>query len=218
MKILLAEDDSMLGRTIKNALESENNVVDLVTDGEMCEIALSTSQFEILLLDINLPIKSGLEVLKTLRKKKNPIPVLILTARDSVMQKIEGLDLGADDYLVKPFDLDELMARIRSLTRRSKGISSAILSHKNITIDPAAHKVTKDGKIVEDLSPKEFIILKILLENSGKVKSRAHLEELLYSWDDSVESNAVEVYIHHLRKKLGTSLIKTIRGVGYVIE
>ncbi len=218
MKILLAEDDSMLGKTIKNALESENNVVDLVTDGEMCEIALSTSQFEILLLDINLPIKSGLEVLKSLRAKKNSIPILILTARDSVMQKIEGLDLGADDYLVKPFDLDELMARIRSLTRRSKGISSAIISHKNITLDPAAHKVTKDGVAVEDLSPKEFIILKILLENARKVKSRAHLEELLYSWDDSVESNAVEVYIHHLRKKLGASLIKTIRGVGYVIE
>lgn len=218
MKILLAEDDQMLGKAIKNALEAENNVVDLVTDGEMCEIALKTSQFEILLLDINLPVKSGLEVLKTMRAKKNHTPVLILTARGSVLQKIEGLDLGADDYMVKPFDLDEFMARIRSLIRRSKGISSAIIQHKNITLDPASHKVDLDGKTVIDLSPKEFIILKILLESAGKVKSRQYLEEMLYSWDDSVESNAVEVYIHHLRKKLGNSAIKTIRGVGYVIE
>ncbi len=218
MKILLAEDDAMLGKAIKNALEAENNIVDLVTDGEMCELALTTSKFEILLLDINLPVKSGLEVLKSIRAKKNHTPVLILTARGSVLQKIEGLDLGADDYLVKPFDLDELMARIRSLTRRSKGISTAIISHKNLTLDAASHKVTQDGVAVEDLSPKEFLILKILLESVGKVKSRSYLEELLYSWDNSVESNAVEVYIHHLRKKLGSNLIKTIRGVGYVIE
>lgn len=218
MKILLAEDDQMLGKVIKSALEADNNVVDWVLDGEMCEIALATSKFEIVLLDINLPMKSGLEVLKNLRLKKNYTPVLILTSRGSVLQKIEGLDLGADDYMTKPFDLDELTARIRSLTRRSRGMGEVVLTHKNIILDPQSHKVTIGEKKVDDLSPKEFLTLKILLENVGKVKSRQYLEDLLYSWDNGVESNAVEVYIHHLRKKLGNSLIKTIRGVGYVIE
>ncbi|NBV05620.1 MAG: DNA-binding response regulator [Proteobacteria bacterium] len=217
MRIILLEDDSMLGKAIKNALEQENHVVDWVMDYESCEAALKTTQFEILLLDINLPKKSGLDILKKLRLQKNSMPILILTARDSVLQKIEGLDLGADDYLSKPFDLEELFARIRSLVRRSKGIATAILTYKNIELNPANSTVTRNGNRI-DLSPKEFMILKFLLENIDKTISKSRLEELLYSWDDSIESNTVEVHIHHLRKKLEKNLIKTVRGFGYTIE
>lgn len=217
MRILLTEDDQMLGKAIKDALENENNIVDWVIDGEMCEAALSTTNFEILLLDLNLPKKSGLEVLRNIRLKKNLIPVLILTAKDAVSQKITGLDMGADDYLVKPFDLDELLARIRSLVRRSKGIANSVLNYQDLELDSIARQLTKDGVKI-DLSPKEFAILQLLLENIGKAVSKKSLEELLYSWDDSIESNTIEVNIHHLRKKLGTNLIKTIWGVGYKLE
>jgi two-component system, OmpR family, response regulator QseB len=217
MRILLVEDDFMLAKTIKNALEDNGDVIDAVTDCEDCEAALATTKFEIVILDINLPKKSGLEILRSMRLKHDYTPVLMLTARDSVAQKIEGLNSGADDYLAKPFDLEELLARIRSLVRRSKGIASATLIFQNIELDPHKHTIHRDGEKV-DLTPKEFTLLKLLLENVDKVISRTRLEELLYSWDDSLESNALEVYIHHLRKKLGTELIKTIRGVGYIIE
>lgn len=217
MRILLLEDDLMLGKAIKNALESCNYVADWVTNFEDCEAALKTTNFEIVLLDINLPQRSGLDILKNLRLAKNPIPVLILTARDSVAQKIEGLDLGADDYLPKPFHIDELFARIRSLARRSKGVASSLLQHGDITLNTLNYSVVAGSKKIE-LPPKEFTILKFLLENIDKVVSRARLEELLYSWDNSVESNAVEVHIHHLRKKFGKDLIKTVRGFGYIIE
>lgn len=217
MRILLVEDDKMLGKAIKDALESENNVVDLVLDADSCEAALKTTDFEIVILDVNLPDKSGLEVLKTLRLKKNSVPVLLLTARSALSQKIEGLDLGADDYLTKPFDLEELFARIRSIARRSKGIASAVISHGNIELNSTSHLVTKDKNPI-DLSPKEFSILKLLLENLHKVVSKSRLEDLLYSWDDSIESNVIEVYIHHLRKKLGQDFIKTVRGIGYKIS
>ncbi len=217
MRILLLEDDLMLGKAIKNALESSNYVADWVTTFEDCEAALKTTNFEIVLLDINLPQGSGLDILKKLRLAKSPIPVLILTARDSVAQKIEGLDLGADDYLSKPFDIEELFARIRSLVRRSKGIATTVLQCRDIELNPANFTVSKLGEKIE-VSPKEFMILKFLMENLGKVISRPRLEELLYSWDNSVESNAVEVHIHHLRKKLGKDFIKTSRGFGYVIE
>jgi two-component system response regulator QseB len=217
MRILLVEDDFMLAKTIKNALEDEANVVDAVTDCEDCETALATTKFEVVILDINFPKKSGLEILKSMRLRKDFTPVLILTARDSVAQKIEGLNLGADDYLAKPFDLEELLARLRSLVRRSKGIASATLVCKNIELNPLNHTIYRDGEKI-DLTPKEFALLKLLLENADKVISRSRLEELLYSWDDSLESNALEVYIHFLRKKLGSDLIKTIRGAGYIIE
>lgn len=207
----------MLGKAIKNALESENHVTDWVTNFDDCESALKTTKFEILLLDINLPEKSGLDILKSLRLRKDPLPVLILTARDSVQQKIEGLDLGADDYLPKPFALEELFARMRALVRRSRGVTTAKLRYKNIELNTTNSFVSCDDRRVE-ISPKEFMILKFLLENIDKTISRFRLEELLYSWDDSVESNAVEVHIHHLRKKLGKDLIKTIRGFGYIIE
>jgi two-component system response regulator QseB len=217
MRVLLVEDDQMLGKAVKNVLEINSYVVDLVDDAESCETALKTTNFDMILLDINLPDKSGLEILRSLRSKKNLTPVLILTARDLVTQRIEGLDLGADDYLTKPFDLNELLARIRSITRRAGGNLSPVISHRDIALDTVSYSVTKDGKKIET-SPKEFFILKLLLENLGKVVSRVKLEDSLYSWENSVESNAVEVHIHHLRKKFGTDLIKTIRGIGYLIE
>ena len=216
MKILLLEDDLMIGKTIKSFLENEKNIVDWVMDAESCEAALATTKFEILLLDIGLPDKSGIEVLKQIRFKKNPIPVLILTAYNSVLQKIEGLDSGADDYLTKPFDLDELMARIRSLVRRNNNITTSAIIYKNIVLDSVSYKVMQDGNLIS-LTPKEFTILKIFLERIGKVVEKSYLEEILYSWDNAIESNTVEVNIHNLRKKLGKDLIKTIRGVGYVV-
>lgn len=217
MRILLVEDDIMLGKTVQQAIEQENHVVDLVNDALSCETAIATTKFDIILLDINLPDKSGIEVLKKIRANKNNIPILILTARDAINQKIEGFNSGADDYLVKPFDLDELLARINALCRRSKGISSPIINYAEFELNSANHKFTKSGINIE-LSPKEFEIIKILMENIGKVLSKESLENVLYSWDDSVESNTVEVHIHHLRKKINKDIIKTIRGVGYIIE
>lgn len=217
MRVLLVEDDLMLGEATKEAIENEGNVVDWVFDAESCEAALKTTKFEIILLDINLPDKSGLEILKKLRTKKNNVPVLIITARDAVSQKIEGLDLGADDYLSKPFVAEELFARIRSLVRRNKGIATSIITYKDLKLNTANHTVTKSKNNIP-IIPKEFNILKVLLENIDKAVSKSHLEEMLYSWEDGAESNTVEVYIYRLRKKLGQNLIKTIRGVGYIIE
>jgi two-component system response regulator QseB len=158
-----------------------------------------------------------MDVLKSLRNRGIDLPVLILTARDTVTDRVDGLDGGADDYLVKPFDMDELSARLRALLRRSGGRSTPVIRHGDIEVDPASHTVTKNGSLV-DVSPREFAVLRLLLENQGKVLSRARLEEGLYSWGDEVESNAVEVYIHHLRKKLGSNMIRTLRGVGYTID
>lgn len=217
MRILLVEDDLMFGEATKEALENKGDVVDWVLDAESCEAALKTAQFQIILLDINLPDKSGLEILKSVRASDNNVPVLIITARDAVSQKIEGLDLGADDYLSKPFAAEELFARIRSLVRRSKGITTSIITYKDLKLNTTNHTVTKNNAQIT-LIPKEFNILKVLLENVDKVMSKAHLEEMLYSWEDGAESNTVEVYIYRLRKKLGQDLIKTIRGVGYIIE
>ena len=218
MRILLVEDDQMLGKAVKSAIESVYDVIDWVTDLDSCQTALKTTNFDLILLDINLPDGSGLDILKNLRSKKKSTAVIILTARDSVINKVEGLDLGADDYLIKPFDLDELFARMRSVARRIAGNNaSSTISYNDIILNSAAHTVFKAGKKI-DLSPKEFCIFEALLKNSGKVISRARLEESLYSWDNSVESNAVEVHIHHLRKKLGQNIIKTTRGIGYIIE
>lgn len=220
MRILLAEDDSMLGKIVKIALENEGNIIDLVTDGELCEAAIASTNFDILVLDINMPKKSGLEILKNLRLRKDQkrlLPVLILTARDLISQKLEGFNLGCDDYLVKPFDLEELNARIKSLTRRSKGNASSVIKVANVELNDLSHQVLKENQVV-DFTAKEFLILKILMENAGKVISKTSLEESLYSWEDGLESNALEVYIHNIRKKLSTNFIKTIRGVGYIVE
>lgn len=217
MHILLVEDDPMLGKALKEALIQDTHVVDHAFDYESAETALLTGKFDIIILDVNLPDKSGLELLKILRQKNNNIPVLILTARSATYQKVEGLDLGADDYLIKPFDLDELSARINALYRRSKNLASPLITHKDLTLNSNTHKLCKGAKEVT-LSPKEFAILRMLLENLNKVIAKSSLEEMLYSWDNFIESNTVEVHIHHLRGKLGKDIIKTIRGIGYIIE
>ncbi|MDH4275085.1 MAG: response regulator [Gammaproteobacteria bacterium] len=217
MRLLVVEDDTLLGDGIKAGLTQEGYAVDWVEDGEAAELALKTNQYELVVLDLGLPKKSGVEVLKNMRLQGNDVPVLILTARDTVNDRVKGLDNGADDYLTKPFDLVELAARIRALLRRRGGRSTPVIQHNNLIVDPAAHQVSVEGQVV-DISPREFTILQLLLENRGKVLSRSRLEEGLYAWNDEVESNTVEVHIHHLRKKLGADLIRTIRGVGYIID
>ena len=217
MRLLLVEDDAVLGDAIQTGLSQEKYTTDWVKDGHSAGLALKNETFDLVVLDLGLPQRSGLDVLKDLREGNNPIPVLILTARDTVSDRVQGLDTGADDYLTKPFDMDELVARIRALLRRSSGRANPVLIHGNIVLDPASHQVTNNGAVIE-LSGREFAILQVLLEFSGKVMSRSRLEEELYGWSSDVESNTVEVYIHHLRKKLGSSLIRTIRGVGYMID
>ncbi|RMH16828.1 MAG: DNA-binding response regulator [Gammaproteobacteria bacterium] len=217
MRLLLVEDDQLLGEGTSAALKHAGYAVDWVKDAETAELALRSEQYDILVLDVMLPGKSGFDLLKGIREKGVDTPTLMLTARDAIDDRVKGLDTGADDYMVKPFDLDELNARIRSLIRRRSGRSNPTITKGNIVMDPASHVVTKDGENV-DLSPREFTLLRLLLENQGNVMSRARLEESLYSWHDEVESNAVEVHIHHLRKKLDPKLIRTIRGVGYVVD
>ncbi|KXW55447.1 response regulator [Ferrovum sp. PN-J185] len=217
MKILLVEDDSILGDGIRAGLKQAGYATDWVQDGMAATHALKTGDYSAMILDLNLPKKSGLDVLADCRSQKNAIPVLILTARDTLSDKIKGLDSGADDYLIKPFDLDELLARIRALVRRSSGQSSAVIIRGELILDPAAHTVMLNNQVI-GVSVKEFSILEQLLLNQGRVFSREQLEEKLYGWDDEIESNSVEVHIHHLRKKLGNELIRTIRGIGYVID
>lgn len=216
MRILLVEDDLQLGDGLTVGLRQSGFAVDWVRDGEMADLALSTETFDLLVLDLGLPKLSGMEVLKRLRGRNQMLPVLILTARDATGDKVLGLDAGADDYLVKPIDLDELAARIRALTRRTAGRAAPLLTHGDLALDPAAHTVTLAGQIVE-LSSREFSLLQMLLENTGRVLSRSQLEQSVYGWHDEPESNALEVHIHHLRKKLGSHLIRTLRGVGYTI-
>ncbi|MEN8219832.1 MAG: response regulator [Pseudomonadota bacterium] len=216
MRLLLIEDDTVLGDGIQMGLTQANYAVDWVTDGEAGEHALKIETYEALILDLILPKKDGLKILKDLRARGDTLPVLILTARDTINDKVIGLDSGADDYLVKPFDLDELNARLRALLRRQSGRAAPTIEYGKLRLDPAAHTLTQEGQSVI-LSPREFAILQTLLENVGKIISRTRLEESLYGWDDLIESNAVEVHIHHLRKKLGKELIRTVRGIGYMI-
>jgi DNA-binding response OmpR family regulator len=217
MRILLVEDDPLLGDGTRVGLAQAGYTVDWVQDGRAAQLALETEDYACVILDLGLPRMSGLELLKHLRHLRNDTPVLILTARDTVADRVSGLDSGADDYLVKPFDLDELAARIRALLRRRGGRTSSVICHGEVELDPAAHTVCLAKQLVE-LSPREFSLLQELLENTGRVLSRERLEQSLYGWGDAVESNAVEVHIHHLRKKLGSELIRTIRGVGYMVD
>lgn len=217
MRVLLAEDDHLLGQGIRAGLIQEGYAVDWVYDGQTARSALMAEPYDLLVLDIGLPQHSGLEVLKYIRSMGNNIPTVILTARDTVQDRILGLDSGADDYLIKPFDLDELCARLRALSRRLSGRSTPIITHGDITIDPAAHLIHK-GTTRIDLTPREYALLITLVEHAGKVQSRTRLEESLYPWHEEVESNTIEVHIHHLRKKLGNELIRTIRGIGYIID
>ena len=217
MRLLLVEDDPILGDAIKTGLGQDGYNVDWISDGVQASQALRTEPFDLLVLDLNLPGKPGLSVLKELRNKSDPLPVLILTANDSIEDRVSGLDAGADDYLTKPFELDELLARVRALLRRSQGRATPTLRHGELELDPAAHTVTVSGKQI-DLSAGEFNLLHLLLEARGRVFQRTQLEEKLYGWNKDIESNTIEVYIHHLRKKLGSELIRTVRGVGYVID
>ena len=216
MRILLVEDDSLLGDGLLTGLQREHYSVDWVKNGETALSAVQSVAYDAVVLDIGLPKKSGLEVLREIRSKGNDIAVLILTAQDALPDRVTGLDAGADDYLTKPFAFEELCARLRALTRRSRGLSEQKIIYKNIELDPAAHTVTYNQTAI-DLSRREFALLEELLTSAGRVLSRPHLEDKLYSWSDEVESNAVEVHIHHLRKKFGSDLIKTIRGIGYTI-
>ncbi len=217
MRLLLVEDDELLGSGVQAGLSHEGFAVDWVKDGEAAEMFLSAEEYALMVLDLGLPRRSGMDVLMALRAQGKDLPVLILTAKDTVEDKVAGLDGGADDYLIKPFDLDELVARIRALLRRRGGRAAPLIHHNDIVIDPASHTVSKNDQLVE-ISPREFALLQKLLENPGRVLSRSQLESSLYSWKDEVDSNAVEVHIHHLRKKLGRELIRTVRGVGYVVD
>ncbi len=217
MRILLVEDDELLGDGLAAGLRHCGYNVDWLRDGEQARSALATEDYAALVLDLGLPRLDGMSLLRGLRAAGNTIPVLILTARDSTWDKVGGLDGGADDYLVKPVDLDELAARLRALTRRASGQSTPLLQAREVELDPAARRVRLRGEPVE-LSAREFAILEQLMRNAGRMISRAQLESALYGWGEGVESNAVEVHIHHLRRKLGADLIRTVRGVGYLLE
>ena len=217
MRVLLVEDDALLGDGVRAGLKQAGFAVDWVQDGQAAKIALVTEEYALVVLDLGLPKLSGMDLLKWLRTQVSTIPVLILTARDTLVDRVGGLNAGADDYLIKPFDLDELIARLNALLRRSAGKVTLTLQHGDIELTPSTHQVSKSGQKVE-LSAREFTLLHELLLHVGRVQSREQLEQHLYGWGEEVESNSVEVHIHHLRKKLGVELIRTLRGVGYVID
>ena len=217
MRLLLVEDDEALGDAVKTGLTQFGYIVDWLKDGEAARAALRSESFELIILDLGLPKISGINLLQTLRHEGNITPVIILTARESVESRVKGLDSGADDYIIKPFDLNELSARIRALTRRSQGRADTALQYRNIILDPAAHSVMVDDVRV-NVPRREFALLQKLLENNGNVLSREQLMQSIYGWDEDVDSNALEVHIHNLRKKLNANFIRTIRGVGYMAE
>jgi two-component system OmpR family response regulator/two-component system response regulator QseB len=216
MRVLVVEDDTLLGDAIQAGLKQSGYAIDWMKDGASADQALSTEPYTAIVLDLGLPRLSGLEVLRRLRGRNLSTPVLILTAKDTVDERIKGLDAGADDYLIKPFDMGELAARLRALIRRASGKTEPLLQIGDIKLDPAAHCVLYQDKPIE-LSPREFALLHTLMLNAGKVLSRTQLEEQLYAWGDEIESNTVEVHIHHLRRKFFPKLIETIRGVGYLM-
>ncbi|MDO8954215.1 MAG: response regulator transcription factor [Gammaproteobacteria bacterium] len=217
MRILLIEDDELLGDGIKTGLKQDGHTVEWVKDGLTAESVLLRDAFDAVILDISLPKKSGLEVLKAVRLEKIQTPILVLTAHDSVEDRIKGLDSGADDYLTKPFNLHELNARLRALSRRSLGRVEPSIQYGPITLDPAAHTVKFHDEEVK-MSRREYALIFTLLENQGKVISRHQIIDSLYGWNEEIDSNALEVHIHHLRKKFGNNFIHTIRGVGYMVQ
>ena len=216
MRILLAEDDPLVGEILRSGLRQVGFVVDWVRDGMAAERELRAEPYAAAVLDLGLPLKDGLAVLAAVRAAGVSLPVLVLTARDAVPDRIRGLDLGADDYVVKPVDLHELAARLRALVRRAHGQRQELLTAQDVTLDPAARSVARGGVPVP-LPTREFDLLHALMLNPGRVLSREQLEQHLYSWGQEVESNAVEVHVHHLRRKLGSALIQTVRGVGYML-
>jgi two-component system response regulator QseB len=216
MRVLVVEDDPMIGRAVADGLEGDGYAVDWVHDGAAAELALKHGPYDLAVLDLGLPRKDGFEVLKSLRRARIEVPVLIITARDAVADRIAGLDHGADDYLVKPFDLDELLARARAVVRRRAGRASPEIAFGPLMMDPVKRQVTFRGARVE-LSAREFAVLEALMREPGAVVSRAKLEDSVYGWGEEVGSNSVEVHLHHLRKKLDPALIRNVRGVGYRI-
>ena len=216
MRVLLVEDDQMIAEAVRTALDQDGHVVDWVRDGSAASAALRAARFDLVLLDLGLPRRSGLEVLTELRERHDATPVIIVTARDDVASRIAGLDAGADDYLVKPFDLDELAARMRSVLRRGAGRGDPVIEHGTIRLNPVTREVFQAGAPVA-LSAREYAVLEALLQRPGAILSRVQLEDRLYGWGGEIESNAVEVYIHALRRKLGTDAIRTVRGAGYCV-
>lgn len=217
MRLLLIEDDPLLGEAVRSALQQAGYVVDWVHDGHSGRTALHGHAYEALLLDLGLPDGDGLKLIGELRAAGETLPILVLSARDRITDRVRGLDLGADDYLVKPFDLDELTARIRVACRRHAGRSTPAIVIGELSIEPSSRIVRLAGRELA-LSAKEYAVLLALAESRGRAQSRERLEEALYGWGEEVESNALEVHVHHLRRKLGPGLIETLRGVGYVIR
>ncbi|MCC4307178.1 response regulator transcription factor [Alcanivorax marinus] len=216
MRILLVEDDEMLADGLVRALRHDGYAVDHVARGDLAQAAVEDGRFDAVLLDLGLPGMDGLEVLRALRRRRHPVPVIVISARDRLDDRIHGLDAGADDYLIKPFSVDELRARLRARLRRGVEPARALLSVEDLVIDPDAMTVTRDGEPVR-LPRREMALLVELARGAGRVLTRDHLEQALYGWSEEVESNALEVHIHHLRRKLGGDLIKTVRGVGYIL-
>jgi two-component system response regulator QseB len=214
MRALVVEDDPMIGRAVVAGLHEQGYAVDWVRDGHEAELALAHAVYDVALLDLGLPRRDGLEVLKGVRRAKNDLPVLIITARDSVADRIAGLDSGADDYLVKPFDLDELLARTRAVIRRHGGRGQSEIIYGALSVDPVQRRVVFHGAEVE-LSPREFAVLEALMKEPGAVVSRERLEDAVYGWGEEIGSNSIEVHVHHLRRKLASDLIRNVRGVGY---
>ena len=216
MRILIVEDDPMIGASIRTGLRQDGYTADWARDGNSAELAVATNEYDAILLDLGLPGRSGLELLAQWRRKRNAVPILIITARDSVEDRIAGLDGGADDYLVKPFDLNELAARLRALLRRRSGRATPVIEHGPLHLDPATHEVSLNGTEVK-LSGREFALLHALLQAPGVPLSRSQLEDRLYGWEEEIGSNAIEVHIHALRRKIGSELIRNVRGVGYMV-
>jgi two-component system response regulator QseB len=216
MRVLLVEDDAMIAQGLQTALRQGGFAVDWMRDGKSADNALQTSDFDVVLLDLGLPQRDGIQVLRELRKRGDLTPVIIVTARDEIQNRVAGLDAGADDYVVKPFDLDEVMARMRSVLRRAAGRGDSSIQHGDLKLDPVSHTVERSG-IAVNVSAHEFAVLEALLQRPGAVLSRQQLEDRLYGWDAEIGSNAIEVYIHGLRRKLGSEAIQTLRGVGYFI-
>jgi two-component system, OmpR family, response regulator QseB len=216
MRVLVVEDDQMIAEAIRTALTQDGYSVESIGDGASAAAALAASSFDIVLLDLGLPRRSGLEVLREARRQGATTPVIIITARDDVQSRVAGLDSGADDYLVKPFDLDELAARMRSVLRRGAGRGDSVIENAGIRLDAVTHEVSQHGEPVT-LSAREYAVLEALMLRPGAILSRAQLEDRLYGWGGEIESNAVEVYVHALRRKLGSDAIRTVRGVGYCV-
>ncbi|WP_218079589.1 response regulator [Anthocerotibacter panamensis] len=217
MRVLLVEDDRMIGVAVEQALKDATYAVDWVRDGQTALITLASQNYDVVLLDLGLPQKDGLDILRDLRSKNNPVPLLVLTARDALEDRLRGLDSGADDYVVKPFAMAELLARMRAIVRRKGGTSGPMLSNGMLTLDPSTREATVDG-VTSRLSGREFSLLQALLIRPGAILSRSELEDRIYGWGEEVESNAVEFLIHALRKKLGSKSIKNVRGVGWMVS